>query len=54
MAKPPPRPPRQEEAQIDAEVNEGGPPAPDRMTELPTRVVDVPDSKIRKPKKRKR
>jgi hypothetical protein len=54
MGKTPPRPPRQEEAQIDAEVNEGGPPAPERMTELPRRVVDVPDSEIAKPKKRKR
>lgn len=54
MAKTPPRPPRQEEAQIDAEVNEGGPPAPERTTEPPRRIVDPPDSEITKPKKRKR
>ena len=54
MAKTPPRPPRQDEAQIDAEVNEGGPPAPERLTELPRRFLDVPDSEITKPKKRKR
>ena len=41
-------------AQIDAEVNEGGPPAPERTTEPPRRIVDPPDSEVTKPKKRKR
>jgi hypothetical protein len=59
MAKTPPRAPPQDQAQIDAEVNEGGPPAPtplERMTDLTRRIVHVPKSEIAKtkPKKRKR
>jgi hypothetical protein len=59
MAKAPPRRTK-EEAQIDAEVNEGGPPLPagtplERMTELTRRIVQVPKSELAKtrPKKRK-
>jgi hypothetical protein len=40
MAKTPPRAPPKEQAQIDAEINEGGPPTPlERMTELTRRIV---------------
>jgi len=55
MAKTPPRAPPKEQAQIDAEINEGGPPTPlERMTELTRRIVHVPKSELAKTKKRKR
>ena len=43
MAKTPPRPP-QDEAQIDAEINEGGPAPVERMTEHPERIARVTKS----------
>ena len=43
MAKTPPRPP-QDEAQIDAEINEGGPAPVERMTEHPERIARVAKS----------
>ena len=57
MAKAPTR--TKEEAQIDAQVNEGGPPVPtplERMASLTQRVLAVPKDETvrRKPKKRKR
>jgi hypothetical protein len=54
MAKTPPRAPPQDEAQIDAEVNEGGPTPLERMTELTRRIVHVPKSEIAEPKRPKR
>lgn len=55
MAKTPPRAPPKEEAQINAEINEGGPPTPlERMTELTRRIVRVPKSEIGKPTPKKR
>ena len=56
MAKTPPRRTK-EEAQIDAEVNEGGPALPEgtpleRMTELTRRLVAVPKSELPKKKRR--
>jgi hypothetical protein len=57
MAKAPQRPPPQDQAQIDAEVNEGGPPDTrtplERMTDLTRRIVHVPKSEIAKPKTKK-
>jgi hypothetical protein len=53
MAKTPPRAPPKEQAQIDAEINEGGPPTPlERMTELTRRIVQVPKSEL--PKQRRK
>ena len=54
MAKTPRRPPPQDQAQIDAEINEGGPTPLERMTDLTRRIVQVPKSEIAKPKKRTR
>lgn len=42
MAKTPPRRPPQDEAQIDAEINEGGPAPLERMTEPAERTAHVP------------
>ena len=54
MAKTPPRR-TEEEAQIDAEANEGGPTPLEKMTDLTRRIVHVPKSELptRKPKKRR-
>lgn len=57
MDKTPPRPPPQDEAQIDAEINEGGPTPTERMNELTRHTVHVPKPEVpknAKPKKRER
>ena len=43
MARTPPRQP-QDEAQIDAEINEGGPTPVEPITELPERIAHVAKS----------
>ena len=54
MAKTPPRPPPQDQTQIDAEINEGGPTPLERMTELTQRIVRVPKSELPKKKAKRR
>ena len=46
MGKTPPRPSPQDEAQIDAEINEGGPTRPERMTEPARRTAQVPKPEV--------
>jgi hypothetical protein len=59
MAKTPARQ-TEEAAQINAQVNEGGPAPPaeptplERMTDLTRRVIAVPKSEVIKPKPKKR
>ena len=54
MGKMPPRPPPQDEAQIDAEINEGGPTPGERMTELTRHAVHVPKPEVPLKAKRKK